>query len=174
VVAAAVVAVIGAVAFARRGGPPDLRITGKVVGTPTPTAQQPDAESTVAPHGAFLASGSWTMSSLPSCFFEQDHILGPVAKLRSMFPPSGERVAPGTLVHSGNCTIEVRPRELWISRGPDRLRVPPEARLYRRGNRLTLVWTSGDRAEIRDYCPSFDAVRCPAQSFPRALPNFRA
>lgn len=106
------------------------------------------------------------MSSLPSCFVEQYHQFGRLDELRAKFPPDSQRVAPGTVVRAANCTIVVRPHELWISRDSDRLRVPREARLYRAGDRLTLIFIEGGRAEIRHYCPSFDALRCPAQSFP--------
>lgn len=160
------VALAGSLLFAHRGGPPDLRVSGTVHGTPTPTAQRPDTERAAAlGPAAFGASGSWTMSSLPGCFFEQDHLIGSVARLRAKFPPAGERVAPGTSLRSGDCTVHVRPRELWIVRGDDRLRVPPDARLYRRGDRLTLVFVAGQHAEIRHYCRAFDAVRCPPQTY---------
>ncbi len=105
--------------FARRGGPPDLRISARVGGTATPTAERPGAT------------------------------------------PSGT-----SETGFGNCTVRVLAHELWISRGSDRLRVPPDARLYRRGDRLTLVSIDGRHAEIRHYCRGFDAVRCPTQSFP--------
>jgi hypothetical protein len=145
------VAIFGALAFAHRAGPPDLRITGKVSGTPTPTVERPDASGAPRAAGAFAASGSWTMSSLPDCFFEQERVRGGVAQLRGKFPPAAQRLAPGTVVRAGDCAIEVRDRELWISRGPDRLRVPPDARLYRHAGGLTLVVVDGGHAEIRRY-----------------------
>jgi hypothetical protein len=115
---------------------------------------------------AFAASGSWTLSSLPACFFERDHRSGPVAQLRRSFPPAAERIAAGAIVRSGDCAVVVRARELWITRGADRLRVPPDARLYRQGAGFTLVWIDGERAEIRHYCRGFGAAGCAAQSFP--------
>jgi hypothetical protein len=150
-IATIVVVVIGSIAFARRGGPPDLKITGAVSGTPTPTAQRPDVAATGPVPTAFSGSGSWTMSSLPSCFHERERIRGPVAQLRPQFPPSSERVRPPSVVFSGNCTIQVRDHELWITRGADRLRVPPQADLYRTGAGLTLTYVHGTRAEIRRY-----------------------
>lgn len=155
----------GTIVFARRGGPPDLRISARVGGTPTPTPERPGAAPSGAPEAGFEASGSWTMSSLPSCFFEQDHLGGPLGDLRAKFPPETARIAPGSALRAGNCTVRVLAHELWISRGSDRLRVPPDARLYRRGDRLTLVSIDGRHAEIRQYCRGFDAVRCPTQSF---------
>jgi len=45
----------------------------------------------------------------------------------------------------------VRPHDLIVRRGDDRLRVPPEAALYRVDGRLTLVARSGATVEIRRY-----------------------
>jgi len=166
-IAVAIVAVFGALAFARKGGPPNLQVSSRVSGTPTPTAERHRTESGARESEAFSASGAWTMSSLPACFFEQDHLLGGLAQLRPRFPSVADRVPPGTTIRWGDCTIAVHARELRIARGTDRLRVPPDARLYRRGERLTLVWTDGRRAEIRHYCRGFNTVRCATQSFPR-------
>ncbi len=151
-IAAVIVAAIGAVAFAFRRDSVDLRVTGRVVGTPTPTAEQPEASSharEVAP--AFIGSGSWAMSSLPECFVERRRITGLTMALRAKFPPESERIEPPAVVRSGNCTVQVRAHDLWISRGTDRLRVPPEARLYRVDGHLTLVAIDGRHAEIRRY-----------------------
>ncbi len=165
--AALIVVAIGSLVFARRTRPVDFTVTGKVSGTPTPTAQRPDATGVRPADGGFAASGAWTMSSLPACFFEQDHRLGQLTELESKFPPATQRIAAGTIIHWGVCTVSVRPDEVWITRGDDRLRVPPVARLYRDGDRLILVSIAGRQAEIRRYCRRYDAVHCPPQSFPR-------
>jgi hypothetical protein len=149
-VAAILVVAAGSVLFARRAGPPDLKIAGRVSGTPTPTAQRPDAESTPA-SAAFLGSGSWAMSSLPSCFRERERISGTVAQLRSQFPPASERVRPPGVVSAGDCIVVVGEHDLMITRGADRLRVPPQADLYRNRAGLTLVYVQGKHAEIRRY-----------------------
>jgi hypothetical protein len=60
-------------------------------------------------------------------------------------------VRPNSVVFAGECTILVRGRELLITRGSDRLRVPPVATLYRDRSGLTLVYIHGARAEIRRY-----------------------
>ncbi len=91
------------------------------------------------------------MSSLPACFHERELVRGSVAELRSRFPPAPDRVRPPSVISSGECTIIVRRSELLITRGSDRLRVPPVANLYRNGSGLTLVYIHGTRAEIRRY-----------------------
>jgi hypothetical protein len=152
--------------FARRDRPVDFTVTGKVSGTPTPTAQRPDATGGAPAEGGFIASGAWTMSSLPGCFFEQSHRFGRLTELEPTFPPATQRMAAGSTIRWGACTVSVRPDQVWIARGDDRLRVPPVARLYRDGDRLVLVSIAGRQAEIRRYCRRYDAVRCPPQSFP--------
>jgi hypothetical protein len=150
-IAAVIVVAIGSIVFAHRGGPPDLQISGKVSGTPTPTAQGPDAPGRAAAQAAFRGSGPWVMSSLPACFRERERMRGSVAELRAKFPPASERVRPPSVVTSGDCTLTVRDRELLVSRGDDRLRVPPDAFLYREAGGFTLVYIHGGRAEIRRY-----------------------
>ncbi len=149
--AAAIVVLFGSIAFARRGGPPDLKVSGPVTGTPTPTAERPEAGGSAATRGSFLGSGSWTMSSLPECFRERERLRGPLQALRASFPPPAARISPATVVRAGDCTIVVSKHELQIARGADRLRVPPEATLYREASGLTLVYVHGQSAEIRRY-----------------------
>ncbi len=149
--ATVIVVAAGAVVFAHRGSPPNLQISAKVSGTPTPTAQQPDASDGGTAQAPFRGSGGWVMSSLPSCFRERERLRGSVAMLRAKFPPASERLRPPAVVLSGDCTITVRERELWIARGADRLRVPPDAYLYREPGGFTLVYIHGTQAEIRRY-----------------------
>ncbi len=91
------------------------------------------------------------MSSLPGCFVERERLRGSLALLRAKFPPPQQRLRPGSSVRAGDCTLSVGAHDLWIARGNDRLRVPPEARLFREHTSLTLVFVSGERAEIRRY-----------------------
>lgn len=91
------------------------------------------------------------MSSLPDCFREVERSRGPVAMMRPRFPSESTRVKPAGVVRRGNCTIVVGEHDLWIARGADRLRVPPEARLYQDQGRLTLVVIGPKQAEIRVY-----------------------
>jgi hypothetical protein len=149
--AALIVLAVGSLLFAHRGGPPDLRITGKVSGTPTPTAEGPDDAGSPSPQAGFRGTGPWVMSSLPSCFRERERRRGNVAQLRAAFPPPSQRVRPPAVLMSGDCTLTVRDREVWIARGADRLRVPPDAFLYREAAGFTLVYIHGTHAEIRKY-----------------------
>jgi hypothetical protein len=78
-------------------------------------------------------------------------VSGPFAALEAKLPPAADRIAPGTTLHAGGCTLLVRPRDIWVDRGSDRLRVPPEAALYRVDGRLVLTVRTGAQLEIRHY-----------------------
>jgi hypothetical protein len=91
------------------------------------------------------------LSALPGCFAQQSSIEGPAQALTFHVPPPRERIAPGTRIRSGNCTVLVRAHDVWVYRGKDRLRVPPEARLYDTRAGLTLVYEHAGQAEVRIY-----------------------
>jgi len=143
------VVLVGGLLAAHRLGPPNLRIAGPAVGTPSvESAGRPEPPRSPPP---FTGTGSWVLSALPACFDERSRVRGPATELQAKIPPSDDRiVAPATLL-AGPCTLYVEPHELWVTRGPDRLRVPPEAALYRVDGRLVLVVRSGATIEIRRY-----------------------
>jgi len=76
---------------------------------------------------------------------------GPSRLLRDDVPQAALRIAPGTTLHRANCTVLVRAHDVWVYRGRDRLRVPPEARLYNGPEGLTLVYDHAGRTEVRVY-----------------------
>jgi hypothetical protein len=148
-IATLIVVVLGSLVFAHRLTTPDLRVAAKPTGTPTvESPAKPDAS---APPAAFSAEGRWVLSALPSCFTEESRVSGPLALLRAKIPPAAERLATGTTLHVGTCTVLVRAHDVVVERGADRLRVPPDAALYRTGAHLTLVAHDGASVEIRRY-----------------------
>jgi hypothetical protein len=147
-IAAAIVVAIGGLFFAHRLAPPDLRISAEPTGTPTVETHVAEAPATPAP---FTGQGAWVLSALPGCFDEQSRVSGPFAALRAKVPPAADRIAPGTTLRAGACTVFVRDRDIRVERGPDRLRVPPDAALYRVGGGLTLVVRTAGGLEIRRY-----------------------
>ncbi len=122
----------------RKAAPPSARGNGNAgfVATPAPF---------------FIGQGSWVLSALPGCFEQLSSIEGPSQALVFHIPPPRERVAPGTTRRMGNCAVLVRAHDLWVYRGRDRLRVPPEARLYDATGGLTLVYQHGATTEVRVY-----------------------
>jgi hypothetical protein len=148
IIATAIVVVFGGIVFAHRLAPPNLQISAQPTGTPTVETHHAEAPATARP---FTGQGPWVLSALPACFDEQSRVSGPAAAVRAKLPPAGDRIAPGTTLQVGSCTLVVRARDIWVDRGPDRLRVPPEAALYRVDGHLVLTARSGGQLEIRRY-----------------------
>ena len=148
-IATAIVLALGTVLFANRiRALRDFDVRGTAAGTPTPV--QPSRESPV-PFGTFTGQGPWVLSALPACFAQQSSLVGTTRQLTFDVPPARERIAPGTTFRQANCTVIVREHDVWVARGADRLRVPPEARLYRTRKGLTLVYDRDGHAQIRVY-----------------------
>jgi hypothetical protein len=116
----------------------------------------------------FTGQGDWVMSALPECFVQQSSIEGPSQALVFHVPGAALRVAPGTTLRAGDCTVMVRPDDVWIARGADRVRVPPVARLYRTRGTLTLVVARGGRTTVRVYAESSPGAE---SETPAAAPN---
>jgi hypothetical protein len=148
-IATLIVVILGSIVFALRRPAPDLRISAPAAGgTPSVEGRVPEVPVTPRP---FTGQGPWVLSALPQCFDEQSRVRGPLRELRAKLPPATDRIAPGTTVHAGDCTVLVRAHDLLVGRGADSLRVPPDAALYRVAGRLTLVAHSGTKVEIRRY-----------------------
>jgi len=147
-IATVIVVAFGSIVFAHRMAPPDLRISAAATGTPTVEQHVAEAPATARP---FTGQGPWVLSALPDCFDEQSRVRGPFAEVEAKLPRAAYRIAPGTTLRVGACTLVVRAQDIWVERGPDRLRVPPQAVLYRTAGRLTLAVRSGHELEIRRY-----------------------
>jgi hypothetical protein len=144
-----IVVLIGSIVFARRLVPPDLRVSAQPTGTPT--VESPSRPEPAATPGGFSAQGPWVLSALPGCFDEQSRVTGPLALLRAKIPPDATRIPAGTSLRYGDCTLVIRAHDVVVERGDDRLRVPPEAALYRTGPLITLVAHDRTTLEIRRY-----------------------
>lgn len=147
--AALIVVLAGSILVAHRLRPADLRIRADAAGTPTvETARAPEPRGSAPP---FAGEGTWVLSALPACLVEGSRAAGPAAALRAGIPPAAARIVAPAVVRAGPCTILVRAHDVVAVRGPDRLRVPPEAALYRTGAGWTLVAAAAGRVEIRTY-----------------------
>ena len=147
-IATLIVVAIGSLLFARRLAAPDLRVSAQPTGTPS--VPRADTRNDAAGAREFTGSGTWVLSALPNCFEERSRARGAAAIVAAKIPSHAARIAPGTTLRSGACTIVVRPDEVWAQRGADRLRVPT-ARLYRSGGLLVLVTRTDAAVEIRRY-----------------------
>lgn len=130
----------------------EVRATPRPGQTPTLTRGEPPA-GTRSP-ASFRGEAPWAMSALPDCFDELGSVVGASDFVDAKIPPASQRLPAGTRLTWGGCTIAVGDDDLRIARGPDRLRIPPHAALYRRDDELVLVWRSDrGRTEIRTYGP---------------------
>lgn len=149
-IATVLVVALGTAIFANRmRALREFDVRGAVTGTPTPT--RANASESPVPFGAFTGEGPWVLSALPDCFDQQSSLVGTTLQLTFDIPPARERIAPGTSFRQGACLVTVRDHDIWIARGADRLRVPPEARLYRTPKGLALVYQHDGHAQIRVY-----------------------
>ena len=100
---------------------------------------------------ALRGDAPWALSALPDCFMQQTEWSGSTTYVEAHLPGSAQKVAPGTHLHYGPCTIFVRNGEVSVSRGVDRLRIPPDATLYRDGSELLLLRITGHSGVLRSY-----------------------
>jgi len=156
--AALIVLVVGSFVFGHRLRTGSWDVRAQPSGTPTITrgagGPPPRAQE------VFAGDGPWVLSALPACFDQQSAVEGTAPALQPEIPPARERIAGGTVLHRGPCTVVVRAHDLLITRGRDRLRVPPYAALYDTPKGLTLVYERSGHAEIRVYhdAQPFDAA----------------
>lgn len=100
---------------------------------------------------ALTGDAPWALSALPDCFMQQTEWSGSTTYVEAHLSGSARKVAPGTRLQYGPCTIFVRDGEVWVSRGVDRFRIPPAATLYRDGSQLLLLRITGHSAVLRSY-----------------------
>lgn len=131
---------------------------------PAPSAEPMRGSPASSPHagfeaqdgkagGALRGDAPWALSALPDCLIQRSQATGPLAFVRSKLPAGATVVPPGSVLHYGPCTISVRDGEAIVSRGPDVLRIPPRATLYRTAQKLALLRTSGNHGDLRIYSP---------------------
>ncbi|HEX3466098.1 MAG TPA: hypothetical protein VHS78_18765 [Candidatus Elarobacter sp.] len=149
-IAALIVVAIGSILVAHRLATSRPHVVA-AKGPPPASHPGPNNGFVTTPEPFFQGQGGWVLSALPGCFDQLSSIEGPSQALTFHIPPASERIAPGTTLHAGNCTLLVRAHDLWVERGADRLRVPPEARLFETKDGLTLVYDHAGRTEVRVY-----------------------
>jgi hypothetical protein len=150
-IATVIVVAIGTAVFAHRLATlRDFEVRSSPNPSMTPTITRGGGVR-ATPVRNFSGEGPWVLSALPSCFEQKSSIEGPSLQLTHHVPPDSQRIRTGTTLRRGNCTIVVGEHDVWVFRGGDRLRVPPEARLYDTPKGLTLVYEHGGRTEVRVY-----------------------
>src|SRR5271165_1998884 len=95
----------------------------------------------------------WALSALPECLTQLAVSKGPPAYVRAHLPPGARPIAPPATLTYGDCRIMISGDEAFVSRGVDRLRIPPRAQFYRADGRLALILETRGGTELRVYEP---------------------
>jgi hypothetical protein len=114
---------------------------------------KPQASSTARPQSGLGGDAPWALAALPECFDQLTTDTGPRAFLLSHLPAGSVEVVPPARLQYADCTIFVRGDEAIVTRGSDRLRIPPPARFYRSSRTLSLLRTNDVGGELRIYQP---------------------
>ena len=146
-----IVLLAGSALFAQRLAVQGWKLHAETRGTPSRAQGNANAGFVTTPQPFFSGQGGWVLSALPGCFDQQSSIEGPSQALVLHVPPARDRVPAGTTLHAGDCTVLVRSDDIWVSRGKDRVRVPPRASLYRVSDGLTLVYEHDGNTDVRVY-----------------------
>jgi hypothetical protein len=100
----------------------------------------------------------WALSAFPECFTQTGRARGPRAFVAARLPAGLSRVPSGRVLHSGDCTVQVRAAELRLARKEERLRIPGSL-LFQAGgtslggprSELVLLRVAGGSWEMRSY-----------------------
>jgi hypothetical protein len=112
----------------------------------------PGQRDTFASEGAPVSGNApWALSALPECFRQRSSTTGPPAFARAKIPRAARRIAPGATLHVADCTLTVLARTVLVTRGENRLVVPPEASVYAAGDALILDRRDGPWEDVRIY-----------------------
>lgn len=90
---------------------------------------------------AFRGVAPWALSALPDCFTPLAHVTGSSAYVTAHLPSGARVVVPPARLAYGRCTIFLAGVEAIVTRGSDRLRIPPTVRFYRIPGKIA-VWRS--------------------------------
>jgi len=130
----------------------------KIMIAPTtlPAPPKPQASDTLGARVDVPLRGDapWALSALPDCLHEATVSRGSLAYVHSKMPSGASEVAGGTALHYGPCTISYTGDEAIVTRGEDRMRIPPHVTLFVVGDTLVLLRTTGPTGELRTYTPS--------------------
>jgi hypothetical protein len=150
-IATVIVVAFGSIVFAHRFAANGWKLHAEATGLPSAAHGNSNEGFVATPEPFFVGQGPWVLSALPTCFVQQSSKEGPSRLMHADVPQDAARIAPGTTLHRANCNVLVRAHDVWVYRGGDRLRVPPEARLYNGPEGLTLVYEHAGRTQVRVY-----------------------
>ena len=121
---------------------------------PAPPKPQPSDAIGTRTDVPLRGDAPWALSALPDCLHEESVARGTLPFVHSKMPHGASEVAGGSVLHYGRCTISYAGDEAIVTRGEDRLRIPPHLKLYFAGTTLVLLHSAGSTGELRTYTPS--------------------
>jgi len=131
----------------RKMSPPDVRISARASGTPSPARSELGGKA--APSGALRGEAPWALSALPDCARQHSESHGPAEQIAARIP-AGAHELHGRVI-AGPCTLDVSSAGILVERGQDRLRIPPPARLLEYNDRYYLYTEQKKAADLRIY-----------------------
>jgi hypothetical protein len=149
-IATVLVAAVLLIVLALPRGPHGAGVSTYSSGRGTPGPAQWDARTaTTAPT---IGEAPWALDVLPECFHELARASGSPAFARAKLPRAGHELPAGTVLRVADCTLSIGSGRAVVSRGADRLIVPPLARFYRDGpRRIVLDRADGGREDVRVF-----------------------
>jgi hypothetical protein len=130
-----------------------IRIRISSTTLPAPPRREPPNRNGGVGGGSLHGDAPWALSALPDCLRQTEESTGSLAYVRSHLPAGATAIVPPATLTYGPCTISVADGEAYVSRGTDRLRIPPHVQFYRKGAVLALLRTSDGFGELRLYEP---------------------
>lgn len=126
-----------------------IQISGTNLHVPPKSGEAQEFHGTST--GALRGDAPWALSALPECLRQRSEATGPRAFVLARVPADVTPVAAGSNLNYGACTISVGNGEAYVTRGPDRLRIPPHVQFYRAPGVLALLRSGGSVYELRIY-----------------------
>lgn len=144
-----VAAFAGVAGYMHRG---ELALKIKSVYAPAPPkAAQREAQGKRTP-GAFGGDAPWALSALPECFTQTSKSTSPtLGYVLARLPSGAAMVRPPARLRYADCTLRVQGAQVFVDRGADHMRIPPQARLYTAPGTLALLRGSDGGYELRVY-----------------------
>lgn len=120
----------------------------KSTGTPSPPRAQPTL--TFPPQGVH-GEAPWAISALPECFTQVEEAHGPPAFVRAHLPAGMRPVAAPSSLDAADCRLRVLANTAVVTRGSERLVIPPDAKFFVKDRQFALLRREGGKAELRVY-----------------------
>ncbi|MHB8177902.1 MAG: hypothetical protein ACYDA5_08005 [Vulcanimicrobiaceae bacterium] len=119
-----------------------------------PPKPAPPLQVKAAARPPFIGTAPWALSALPECFQQVLQAKGSPSFVAKHIPRGARLVRAGTTIVQNDCVVRIGRNQAFVTRGPDRFRIPPRARFYRSGRQLVLVRAAGGHVTLRTYVPT--------------------